>query len=97
MLGGLIAGFVTSSQFFNPPPLDGLFDDQTLWDECEIDHKTLHHLGLTVTKSIVQVDQSNTERSRINYSLVQSNPQTVADDQDIDILNLHKNNGPKGF
>jgi len=97
VLGGLIAGFVTSSQFFNPPPLDGLFDDQTLWDECEIDHKTLHHLGLTVTKSIVQVDQSNTERSRINYSLVQSNPQTVADDQDIDILNLHKNNGPKGF
>jgi ammonium transporter Rh len=27
LFGGIVAGFITSSQFFNPPPSDRLFDD----------------------------------------------------------------------
>lgn len=44
-------------------------------------------------KKMLEQDSSssrNLKRKRIDHSLVMMDPQTIADDQDLDILNLHK-------
>jgi ammonium transporter Rh len=56
LFGGLIAGWVTSCSFFEPPTVDQLFDDQAHWDGCVIDHRTLHNLGVKIEANKSQIE-----------------------------------------
>ena len=44
LFGGLVAGWLTSLSFFEPPPEDCLFEDTIHWHNCVIDHQTLRNL-----------------------------------------------------
>jgi hypothetical protein len=42
--GGLLTGFITSREWFQPPPAEALFDDKHHWANCVIEHEELHEL-----------------------------------------------------
>lgn len=69
-----------------------LFDDRWHWHECEIDHQTFRKLFEIGKKMLEEGSDSSRsiKRKRIDHSLVMMDPQTIADDQDLDILNIHK-------
>ena len=41
---GLITGFITSREWFQPIPVDAIFDDKHHWENCVIEHEELHVL-----------------------------------------------------
>jgi hypothetical protein len=41
---GLFTGFITSREWFAPPPAEALFDDKHHWANCVIEHEELHEL-----------------------------------------------------
>jgi hypothetical protein len=91
LFGGFVAGWVTSLSFFEPPPEDCLFEDTIHWYNCVIDHQTLRDLFDLGKKMLEDESSSRIGRhKKIQHSLVIMDPQTIADDQDLDILNLHK-------
>jgi ammonium transporter Rh len=47
--GGLFTGFVTSRDWFLPPPVNYLFDDKHHWENCVIEHEQLHKLKKQMT------------------------------------------------
>ena len=50
--GGLLAGFITSRQWFQPIPEGKLFDDRHHWFNCEMEHEKLKMLERTVSLHI---------------------------------------------
>ena len=40
----MFTGFVTSREWFLPPPVDCLFDDKHHWANCVIEHEELHKI-----------------------------------------------------
>jgi ammonium transporter Rh len=51
IFSGLLAGYITSRPWFQPPPVIALFDDRYHWDACTIEHEELHDLKQDVTKA----------------------------------------------
>lgn len=41
---GLFTGFITSREWFQPIPVDAMFDDKHHWNDCVIEHQELHDL-----------------------------------------------------
>ena len=97
LFGGFITGLVVGwIPYFLPPPEGQLFDDKVHWFECEIDHETLHNLFKQKDK-LFQSDISDSaylyerkHHEHKNLELLRLDPQTINEDQDLDILNLHK-------
>lgn len=77
---GLFTGFITSRSWFQPPPVDYLFDDRYQWAECEIEHEHLADLQKQMSLSV-----SGTQSKIGNYG-----GKTENDDDDED--NLQKDN-----
>jgi hypothetical protein len=76
IFGGLVAGFLTSFSFFEPPPEEALFEDTWHWYECVIDHQTLRDL-FEIGKKMLEEDSNsskNWKRKRIDHSLVMMDP-----------------------
>jgi ammonium transporter Rh len=44
IFSGLLTGFITSREWFQPPHGDALFDDKIHWANCVIEHEELHEL-----------------------------------------------------
>ena len=68
--GGLFTGFVTSRSWFQPPPVNALFDDRFSWHDCEIEHEQLHEL------------QKQMSMSASNSKIAANVPKTVEDEED---------------
>lgn len=63
IFGGLITGFLTSRQWFQPPPVNALFDDRYHWDKCIIEHEELHDLKMDITRAMGQSKVSSIDDS----------------------------------
>lgn len=51
---GLLTGYITSREWFEPPPADKLFDDRFHFAKCEIEHEQLYELIDNVEKTFRQ-------------------------------------------
>ncbi len=96
LFGGFITGLIVGwIPYFLPPQSDKLFDDKEHWFECEIDHETLHNLFVAKDNLLQEDDLSDSQifhkkREHHNLELIRVDPKTINEDQDLDILNLHK-------
>jgi len=86
IFAGLLCGLIVGNHnpFFEPPPVEHLFDDTWAWDECEIDHRILYNLQ-------VQRALEVSESKRSNFKHVITNvPNTIQEEQDLDTLNIER-------
>ena len=49
IFSGLLTGFITSREFFQPLTANDLFDDKAHWENCVIEHEQLHKLKQTMS------------------------------------------------
>jgi ammonium transporter Rh len=88
LLGGAIAGLMTGTTgLFEPLPEDKFFDDRETWHECEIDHHTLFNLQVMRALSL-----SESRRTYVKQNITNV-PTTVAEEQDLDNLNIEWSRG----
>jgi ammonium transporter Rh len=61
VFSGVFTGYITSRPWFEPPPVEALFDDRYHWDKCVIEHEELHILKGDIQNRMQQSKVSNLE------------------------------------
>lgn len=63
IFSGLVTGYITSREWFEPPPAEFIFDDRYHFTKCTIEHEQLYELIENVEKNIVKGSSANPDFS----------------------------------